>query len=215
MSFITTFKDVLIEALKEHKKMIIILYTVFIILFIGSWLFVSDSVSSTLQNIQNMTATAPSPVASDLSPLDLFIHNGVGGFIYYLGSIFFAIPAIVQVIYNGLNLGAVGPVLEAVHAGGGLQYIIYLIPHGIFEITGTILQSAAGILLFKFIWVFLKNIAIKDNGKRLSVRQSFEKNKKVLIQSVAIIIFATILMAIAAPIEAYFSVPFSDWIFGL
>ncbi len=187
----------------------------FIILFIVSWLYVSGSANSILQNVQNISATTPTPVGSNVSPLDLFIRNGGGGFIIYLSSIFFAIPAIVTVIYNGFNLGAVGPVLGALHADGGLQYIIYLIPHGIFEITGTILQSVAGILLFKFIWRFLKNIAIKDNGKRLSVSQSFERNKHVLVQSIVIIIFATILMLIAAPIEAYFSVPFSELILGL
>lgn len=66
-----------------------------------------------------------------------------------------------------------------------------------------------------FVWRFLKGIIKGENGTRLSARDSFEKNKKVLIQSVVLLIFATILMLIAAPIEAYISVPFSEMILGV
>lgn len=215
MSILTTYKDLLIESLKEHKKMIIILYALFIISFIATWVLAGDTISSNVQSIMNSTATVPTPAEPDINPAFLFIHNAGGGLITYFGSIFFGIVAIAMIIYNGANLGATGPVFSAVKANGGLQYLIYLIPHGIFEITGTIIQSVAGILLFMFVWRFLKGIIKGENGTRLSARDSFEKNKKVLIQSVVLLIFATILMLIAAPIEAYFSVPFSEMILGV
>ena len=44
---------------------------------------------------------------------------------------------------------------------------------------------------------------------------AFEENKKVLIQSLVIFVISTILLLIAAPIEAYFSVPFSELIVGV
>ena len=215
MNFITTFKDLLVESLKEHKNLIIILYALLIITFIIAWIYVSGSTGEIMQNIQGAKTTSPSPVNTlGDNPLDLFINNAGGGIITYLASIFFGIFAVATILYNGFNLGALGPVLGTYMAHGGLQYIIYLIPHGIFELTGTVIQSTAGIVLFQFVWRFLKNIIRGDNGTRLSVNESFEKNKKVLIQSLVLLIFATILMLIAAPIEAYFSVPFSKWILG-
>ena len=74
----------------------------------------------------------------------------------YLASVFFAIPAIVMVIYNAVNISLIGPLFDTILPNGGIMFILYLIPHGIFEITATILQSTAGILLFKFIWKFIK-----------------------------------------------------------
>ena len=44
--------------------------------------------------------------------------------------------------------------------------------------------------------------------------EAFNQNKKVLIQSLIIMIFSAILLVIAALIEAYFSVPFSEFIVG-
>lgn len=211
MSILTTYKDLLIESLKEHKKMIIILYALFIITFIATWVLAGDTITTNVQNIMNSTASTTTPSTAELSPIDIFIRNAGGGIITYFASIFFGIFAIAIVIYNGANLGAMGPLFSSVKANGGIQYIIYLIPHGIFEITGTIIQSVAGILLFLFIWRFLKDII---KGDKLSARDSFEKNKKVLIQSVVLLIFATILMLIAAPIEAYISVPLSEMIVG-
>lgn len=214
MSILTTYKDLLIESLKEHKKMIIILYAVFIISFIATWILAGDTISANMQNIVNNTASTTTPSTVEISPIDLFVRNAGGGIVTYIASIFFGIFAIAIVIYNGANIGAMGPIFSSVKANGGLQYIIYLIPHGIFEITGTIIQSVAGILLFLFIWRFLKGIIKGENGTKLSAKDSFEKNKKVLIQSVVLLIFATILMLIAAPIEAYISVPLSEMIVG-
>ena len=92
----------------------------------------------------------------------------------------------------------------------GIMYLVYVIPHGIFEITATVLESVAGILLFLFIWRFIKAWRT-GNG----VSEAFEKTKKVLIQSIMIFIFSTILLVIAAPIEAYVSVPLSAFICGV
>ena len=113
--------------------------------------------------------------------------------------------------YNAVNLGVIGQLFNQAIPNGGLRYIIYLIPHGIFEITATVLQSVAGVLLFLFIWRFIK---AWRNSNTSGASQAFEKTKKILVQSIILMIFSTILLLIAAPIEAYFSVPFSEFIIG-
>lgn len=47
------------------------------------------------------------------------------------------------------------------------------------------------------------------------ISDSFEKTKKILIQSIVLLIFSAILLIIAAPIEAYFSISFASLITGL
>lgn len=209
METLIKFKDLTVESLKNHKKLIIGLYVLFIICFIGGWILSADVVNSALNSTVPSNGTQ---LNSEINALDLFIHNEAGGILTYVASLFFAIPAVVMIIFNGANLGAAGALFNSLMPHGGLRYVIYLIPHGIFEITATVIQSAAGILLFLFILGFVRSEISKDTD---GVSQAFDKNKKVLIHSIILMIFSTILLLIAAPIEAYFSVPFSDFIMNL
>ena len=204
------FKELLFESLRDNKKLIIVLYVIFIIFFIGSWILSGDAISARLSNIQNMPVTAPS-TTSHANAVDILLNNEWGGIITYVASVFFGIAAIVLLVYNGINMGMIGQLFNQSIPNGGLRYIIYLIPHGIFEITATVLQSVAGILLFLFIWRFIKAMRSNDIS---GASDAFDKTKDVLIQSLVILVFAAILLIIAAPIEAYFSVPFSEFLVG-
>lgn len=213
MNILTQFKNLLMESLRDNKKLIIGLYALFIIVFIIAWIYSSSNASDMISTMQAANDTASSVgLSSSLSPVDLFIQNEGGGIVTYIASIFFGIFAIIMVIYNAFNIGLLGPIIGHFAPGGGLQYIIYLIPHGIFEITATVLQSVAGILLFMFIYKFIRAIIGKETQ---GLSESFEVAKKPLIQSLVIMIFAAILLLIAAPIEAYLSVPISELFFGV
>lgn len=207
MNIIIQFKNLVIESLKDNKKLIIVFYALFIFTFIVSWILSISKFGNTAIN----TPVSNSTGISAVSATELFIHNEYSGIITYISSVFFGIFAVIMLIYNALNLGTLGALFNSAIPNGGIKYIVYLIPHGIFEITATVLQSVAGIMLFLFIWRFIKVMRSSDTN---GASQAFEKTKKVLIQSIIIMIFATILLLIAAPIEAYFSVPFSDFIVG-
>ena len=213
MNILTQFKNLLMESLRDNKKLIIGLYALFIIVFIIAWIYSSAHAAEMISTMQAANDTASSVgLSSSLSPVDLFIHNEGGGIFTYIASIFFGIFAIIMVIYNAFNTGILGPIIGHFAPGGSLQYIIYLIPHGIFEITATVLQSVAGILLFMFVYKFIRAIIGKETQ---GLSESFEVAKKPLIQSLVIMIFAAILLLIAAPIEAYLSVPISELFFGV
>lgn len=209
MSALTKFKDLLMEALKENKKLIIGLYLLFIICFIAAWIMSGTAVESGVGNL--LASNTTNSGMESASAVELFIQNEWGGIVTYIASVFFAIPAIIVLIYNGINLGTAGQLFNQIIPNGGIRYIVYLIPHGIFEITATVLQSVAGVLLFLFIWRFVKALR---SSQTHGASDAFDKTKKVLIQSIVLMIFATILLLIAAPIEAYISVPFSDLIVG-
>lgn len=208
MSILVKFKNSLVEALKDNKRLIIGLYILFIIVFIAAFILSSDKMANGISNIP-VSSNGVSMNGDDA--IELFIHNVEGGILIYIGSIFFAIPAIVGLVYNGINLGALGQLFNQMIPNGFLKYIVYLIPHGIFEITATVLQSVAGVVLFLFIWRFIKSWRSSETN---GVSDSFEKTKKDLIQSIVLMIFSIILLLIASPIEAYVSVPFSEFILG-
>lgn len=208
MDAIIKFKNLLVESLRDNKKLIIGFYIIFIICFVAVWILSASKIQSSFANmpISNTTSSF-----NDAGALELFIHNASSGIATYFGSILFGIPAIVMLIYNAVNLGAIGQLFNTIMPNGGMRYIIYLIPHGIFEITATVLQSVSGILLFLFVWRFIKAML---GSETQGVFDSFEKTKKALVQSVVILIFSMILLLVAAPIEAYFSVPFSEFVMG-
>lgn len=212
MNILSKFKDLTIESLKDNKKLIIGFYLLFIICFAGAWILSADVVSNALNNIGALNNTVVNnPGVSQVSATELFIHNELGGIITYISSIFFGIPAIILLIYNGINLGITGQFMNAFVPNGGLRYIVYLIPHGIFEITATVLQSVSGVLLFYFIWSFIKEYRSDECS---GVPDAYDKTKKILIQSLILLIFSTLLLVIAAPIESYVSIPFSELVMG-
>ena len=210
MNILKKFKDLLFESLRDNKKLIIVFYVFFIVCFIGAWILSADAISASLSGIENASSSTPT-LDNTLSAMDILINNEWSGILTYVGSIFFGIFAIISLGYNGVNLGMFGQLFSQYVPNGGLKYIVYIIPHGIFEITATVLHSVAGILLFLFIWRFIRAMISKDVH---GASEAFNQNKKVLIQSLIIMIFSAILLVIAALIEAYFSVPFSEFIVG-
>ena len=213
MSKLTHFKDLIFETLNDNKKLILIAYAIFIVSFILAAVFSGPLIDNALSDIPNST---DSSVDTSVSATELFIQNERGGILIYIASIFFGIAAVFSLAYNGFNIGMAGSILVNFMPKGWAQYILYLIPHGIFEITAIILQSVAGILLFLFIWNFIKSfIKSEKNGFKEKALNAYEDNKKKLIQSIVLMIVGTILLLIAAPIEAYVSVPFSEFILGI
>ena len=213
MNIITKFKDLLIDSLKENKKMILVFYAIFFISFILSAALVGGHMENVIDDTPD---SAGGSKDGNVTATELFIHNELGGIGAYIASILFGIPAIIEIIYNGVSLGLTGALLSHFMPKGWIQYIIYLIPHGIFEFTAMVIQSVAGILLFLFIVDFLKGlIRSEKNGFKEKVIFSYEENNKRFIQSLVLMIFGTILLLIAAPIEAYVSIPLSNFILGV
>lgn len=213
MDIITKFKDLLIDSLKENKKMILVFYAIFFVSFILSAALVGGHMENVIDDTPD---SAGGSKDGNVTATELFLHNELGGIKVYIASILFGIPAIIVIIYNGVSLGLTGALLSHFMPKGWIQYIIYLIPHGIFEFTAMVIQSVAGILLFLFIVDFLKGlIRSEKNGFKEKVIFSYEENNKRFIQSLVLMIFGTILLLIAAPIEAYVSIPLSNFILGV
>ena len=203
MDIITKFKDLLIDSLKENKKMILVFYAIFFISFILSAALVGGHMENVIDDTPD---SAGGSKDGNVTATELFLHNELGGIEVYIASILFGIPAIIAIIYNGVSLGLTGALLSHFMPKGWIQYIIYLIPHGIFEFTA----------LFLFIVDFLKGlIRSEKNGFKEKVIFSYEENNKRFIQSLVLMIFGTILLLIAAPIEAYVSIPLSNFILGV
>ena len=94
--------------------------------------------------------------------------------------------------------------------------LLLIIPHGIFEFSSCILASAAGFILFNFIYRFLKTFwEYDDDSASESLKFSFGENFYKLKQALIIFLIAAILMVIAGIVEVYLTIPIANYIVSL
>ena len=215
MNIFVKYKDILIETLKENKKLIGLFAALFFITAIITYFVQYDVISNIYSQFQaTMTPTTNTTSHYDESVIDIFLNNARGVLSSYFGGIFFGLISIFSLLYNGFALGAQTAAMGFTQSNGTLGFILYIIPHGIFEITAIILEPVSGVLLFKFIWRFLKDLRKSEGEFKEKVSSSYQNNKKIFIQSFVLMVFCIILVLIAAPIECYVSKAFSDLILG-
>ena len=90
---------------------------------------------------------------------------------------------------------------------------LLIIPHGIFEFSSCILACASGLVLFTFMYKFLKSFWKYDDDSALeSFKFSFNENFGKLKQALIIFAVAAILMVIAGFVEVYLTIPIANYI---
>ncbi len=114
--------------------------------------------------------------------------------------------SVVLLIYNGFFLG-----YFLASYGDLVRNLVFMIPHGIFELPSIIIATTSGLVLFKFIFKFIRDI-YKNKIKFLD---SLDKNYPLLKQSLIILAIGCILMFVAGIVESYFTVPIANWILNL
>ncbi len=198
------------EAIVDNKRLILLMVGIYIISII-----ISGILSSQIMGAFAHQFNAMGDETSTLDPaLDLFIHNELGGIQTYIFSIFFGIDAFFSLIINGMMMGVtLGQALAKGPIYGICMFIGFVVPHGIFEIPATILESVAGVLLFLFIFRFFKTIhSIDGSSFKLKAKDSWKVNKIYFKQSIVLMIFCCCLLVIAAIIEGHITDHIGYWV---
>lgn len=141
---------------------------------------------------------------------DIFLNNLRVICVMFVFGIIFCFSA-VMLAFNGFFVGYyVGSTHDL------CTVLMYIIPHGIFELPSCALACAASFVLFNFIYRFIKAL-LKDTNDNVSdlIRSSYDKTDDKLKQAVILFIVSVILMIIAGVIEAYFTVPIAQFIFSI
>jgi uncharacterized membrane protein SpoIIM required for sporulation len=132
-------------------------------------------------NLQSLFITFLGGIIGLITFGALFLNGFIyGSFLGYLGS-------------NHLTSSTLGPLSPKL-------FIIYTVPHGIFEISGFIIAGAAGFRLTKIIYNLLRS---DDN-----LSDHYWEFKDAL----ALFIIAIVLIVIAAIIEANYTLPLGNYI---
>ena len=152
-----------------------------------------------------------------ITPDSIFFNNVYVAIIMYFGSILFGIITVSALVTNGVFIGYFATQMPLG------AFLLYTLPHGIFEIPAIIIAGCGGFVLLKFIFNFvynvinykdipktdefdnLNNLAIKD---KIVLALNFNISK--LTQSLALFALSVVLLIIAAFIEAYLTIPIAS-----
>ena len=211
MNFIRVYFENLRKTLEKNSNLALSLALIFIVV-IGVASAFADQFNSLLTTYGINTLLNPNVNMN--SVLDVFLNNEIAALSTYLLSIFFGIVSIFSVILNGLSLGILyGTTFPQQNFA---VFVAYILPHGIFEIPAIILESVAGILLFKFLYFFVKkSFTYRSPSFKEGMVKSWDENKVYLIHSVVLIIFVSILLIIAAIIEVYLTPTIGSYVANL
>jgi uncharacterized membrane protein SpoIIM required for sporulation len=143
-----------------------------------------------------------------LETLSLFINNATVASYMYIGGVLMGVATAFLLVANGLFIGYVVSKVPLA------DFIIFTLPHGIFELTGIILAGAAGFKLGSIVFHFLNDVTkIKRN---ISIKNQISYLLKVnyddFKDSLALFIIGVILLIIAAFIEANLSIGWGQFI---
>lgn len=209
--FQVNYKSFFINLYKRNKIVLIVSLTIFFVsvLISGIGPYLSSSFNQFITNlmINYLSAVANIGIKTTLA---IFLHNSnVAFFSLYIGGLFFGISSIMELVYIGFINGFIF-----------VKYpftMIYILPHGIFEVSSYIIAGAAGFkLLSTALNIIWGGIHIK---RSMSIDEQFNRvlsrNYLRFRDSLVLIVIAIVLLFIAAIIEANISMAFGNYVTGL
>lgn len=159
--------------------------------------------------VEDLTQKVQSGVIT-LTFQDIFLNNiriVIQMFIYGMAFCFSA----VVLAFNGFFVG-----YYVATSADLVKTSLLIIPHGIFEFSSCILACASGLILFNFIYKFLKTLwGQQDNSVKVRLANSFNASSDKLKHAIIIFAIASILMAIAGFVEVYLTIPIAEFIIKL
>lgn len=169
--------------------------------------FLDTILGPQLQNLQKQASEG----IVRLETLSLFEHNVIIALGIYVGG--FAVGAITAILLvgNGAFIGYAASQYPI------YSFLIFTIPHGIFEVTGIIISGAAGFRLASGVFRFLDGIT--KLKRTISIRNQLgyllEANMDEFKDSLSLFAIAVVLLLIAAFIEANLTVAWGQYIQSL
>lgn len=156
--------------------------------------------------VEDLTQKVQSGVIK-LTFIDLFFNNIQIVFQMFIYGLIFCFSVFI-LAFNGFFAG-----YYVANSDDILVTVLLIIPHGIFEFSSCILACASGLVLFNFMYRFLKEILNQESQSAKEIlANSFNACSTKLKQAIILLVIASILMAIAGVIEAYLTLPIAKLI---
>jgi len=143
-----------------------------------------------------------------LTTLSIFTNNFKVAIVIYITGLTLGIVSAYFLLFQGIFTGYVASKYYLPN------FLIYTIPHGIFEVTAIIIAGAAGFRLASGFFNFLKGISKMNDRIPIKSQLGYllEANADEFKDSLKLFIIAVVILFIAAIIEANFTIPFGNYI---
>ena len=151
----------------------------------------------TMQNLQQG--------ASSITTEGLFVNNSSVALMMMLASLLLSIPTVYLLIFNGIIIGFVGVQVPL------STFLVYTIPHGIFELTAIVI---AGAVAFRLTQAFLE-IANGIINSKVKFSEAVHVGADMIMDCIIPLIIVIVFLVIAAFIEANLTVPIGQVLLGL
>lgn len=196
-------------AFSENKLAIYVSIAVLLISLVLGYLLKPYLFSYLNPAVEELTQKVQSGVI-ELTFTSLFFNNIQIVFRMFIYGLAFCF-SVVLLAFNGFFVGYYVAITDDL-----LRTLLLIIPHGIFEFSSCIIACASGLVLFNFIYKFLKEIWNQEsNSAKEILANSFNASSDKLKQAIILLIIASILMAIAGVIEAYLTVPIAEFLLSI
>ncbi|WP_458455467.1 stage II sporulation protein M [Methanobrevibacter sp.] len=196
------------SAFRENKLAICISLAILVISLILGYLLEPYAYSYMNPVVEAFSRRVESG-AIQLTFADIFLNNLRVIFMMFILGLLFCFSVLI-LAFNGFFVG------YYVALSGNIRVFLYIIPHGIFELSSCILACSSGLILFNFIYRFIKALLYQEN-KPFSdkVVDSYESSRAKLKQACIIFFISVILMIIAGFIEAYLTIPIARFVISV
>ncbi|MGB9937964.1 MAG: stage II sporulation protein M [Methanobacterium sp.] len=182
-------------------------------LFFGSLFagyFLSGFIDQIMANVFRSFKERVSKGEIKLTTLSIFANNIKIAFSLYAGGIIVGLFTVWILVFNGIFIGYAASKFPIG------DFILYTIPHGIFELTGIIIAGAAGLRLASTVIHIIQDLRkIKRYMPFLDqFMHVLDANYFEFKESVVLFIIAAVLILIGAFIEANFTIAWANYIKG-
>ena len=141
---------------------------------------------------------------------DIFFNNIKIVFQMFIYGLLFCFSAVI-LAFNGFFAGYYVATSDDL-----LFTVLLIIPHGIFEFSSCILACSSGLVLFNFLYKFLKTLWKEDDDSlKVCLSHSFNASSKKLKQAIILLAIACVLMVIAGFVEVYLAFPIAKSIVSI
>jgi len=146
-----------------------------------------------------------------LTTLSLFANNIKIALLIYGGGLIFGVITAFYMISNGIFIGYTAAQFQLG------DFIIYTLPHGVFELLGIIIAGAAGFKLASIELKILKGVLKLQSDFSMSnqLKYLLEANWDEFKDTLVLMAIAAVLILIGAIIEANFTISWASYIKGV
>lgn len=201
----TDSKNFFVSHLLRVRYYLILSLTLFVVFLLLGYFYPTVFQSVVMPTIQGMNEGVQQGTVK-LETVSLFVNNFSVAISIIFGGLYFSTSSVYLVVFNALVVGFTACLMDLKH------FLAFTLPHGVLELTAIIIAGAAGFRVTDAIISILGGIKLKGEDRQKLFVDKVEIACKMLADVFVMLVIITVLLLIAAFIEANLTIPLGETI---